>query len=890
MADPMTNGQANGHEANGAMPLRVLSGTELAEVAEIRAAASTLVERAMFARQAGLSFDGARDLYSIFGYPRVLTYRMMRAEYMRGGIAQRIVDAYPKATWRGGVTLFEDEDPKVTTPFEQAWLDLEQQHQIWSMLQRADILAGLSTYGVLLIGAPGDLSTPLPKGKPGDLLYFSPFSGGGGPGGDQQSRAQALDADCSIMTFDTDTQSPRFGLPLTYQLRRTELSSPMLQRPVHFSRILHIAEGLLGDNVYGTPTLESVFNLLIDLNKVTGGGAEAYFLRANPGMHVNIDKDMQLPTPKPGEKSEVEKMRESIDEYKFGFDRWFKTRGTEVTPLSSSVADFHSPADAILTQIAGTKGIPKRILLGSEMGQLASGQDKDNFNTAVQDRRTSYAGPSIVRLLADRLIEYGYLPKPAQYDIKWPVIEELSEDEKAKFANDLANVNKSYGATIFDDVEIREMAFGKEPLPEKQPWENLTEQDKANLAKTLALVNKEMGITVYTDDEIRKMSHGLEPLSDAEKVPIGAPEKVSVTQPPKLGADGLPVVQEGQALVAPNAATPSALARQLETLGQDEDLAHQLKALEAAIEANDTDTIDAIIGIRHAIDKPRKFASTQVQLSEAITEKLFAIGREIPDEDLADDGREDDAHVTVRYGLENDDPSDVEALLANWGAISLTLGPLDYFSAPDYDVVFAGVASPDLVELHEAISNQVECAESDHGAYRPHATIAYVRSGLGQTFKGRTDVAGMTATVDSVTFSASDSEKTEIGLNNSLETLSNPEGINQWTNVGPTGIAVKYYANDYSNLSTVGMIKGADLARVGAKEAHHALTKAGYVKVAPTVQKFRPSEKMGRSTAYTGSSKSSETQYAHPDGRMAVLKADYQKYRDSSVVVRHKNA
>src|ERR1700674_1714929 len=119
-------------------------------------------------------------MYQVLGYDRILTYRKYRARYARGGVAKRLVEAYPKATWRGGVSLFEDEDPEATTEFEKAWEDLETKFGIWSVLQRADILAGLSTYAVLLIGAPGELDEELPKGNPDQILFFSPFSGGGG--------------------------------------------------------------------------------------------------------------------------------------------------------------------------------------------------------------------------------------------------------------------------------------------------------------------------------------------------------------------------------------------------------------------------------------------------------------------------------------------------------------------------------------------------------------------------------------------------------------------------------------------------------------------------------------------------------------------------------------
>ena len=443
---------------------------------QFRAAASFLLERLQWMRQAGITFDGARDLYDVLGYDRIISAKQYRDRYARGGIAGRIVDAMPNATWRGEMELIEDEDPKVSTPFEEAWGELDTRLQVQAKLRRVDVLAGQSTYAVLLIGAGGDLSVELPRARaPKDLLYLMPFSGGGGPSSDQTLRTSAFDSDCSIFEFDVNPQSPRFGLPLSYQLKRVDVSSPALARPVHWTRILHVAEGCLSDEVYGQPALERVWNLLDDLDKVTGGGAEAFWLRANQGTHVDIDKDMALAEAK----DSVPALQEQLEKYKHGMTRWLRTRGVDIKTLGSDVANFSNPADAVLTQIAGAKGIPKRILTGSEMGELASSQDRDNWKDQVNGRQTGYAGPYIVRPLVDRLIKYGYLPTPAKgpqaYEVRWPHIEVLTEQEKAEGASKWATVNQTQGTPVFTPEEIRDKWYGMEPLTPEEIAANTPE-------------------------------------------------------------------------------------------------------------------------------------------------------------------------------------------------------------------------------------------------------------------------------------------------------------------------------------------------------------------------------------------------------------------------------
>jgi hypothetical protein len=582
--------------------LRALVGSFIgdAEVAGLdapvlHALGSVALERMMFGRSAGLSsFGGKRNLFDVLGYDDQLTYREYRGRYRRGGLAKRVVDVYPNAVWRAGAEVYEDENAETETAFELAWQALEAQLGAWNRFQRAHKLALLSTYSVLLIGAPGLLSDELPKGKPGGLLYLRPMSGGGGPSvGSQQmldGRSNAVLASCSIQSFETNPESPRYGEPLMYQMKQASIPADQLSHLIHYSRVIHVADDLLDDEVYGTPALESVWNLLDDLYKVEGGGSEAFWLRAKNAMHVDFAKTMGFPSSnKPGAQlvagltpDQRKSFEEKAQKLQHQIDSVMVTRGATINQLSSATANFKDPVDAITQLIAGTKAIPKRILVGSEMGQLASGQDKDNWNTQVQDKRTSWAFPSVVKLFVDRCVKYGYLPKPKEFHVEWPVIEDLTEDEKVKLQLDMANVNHVQQAVVYTEEEIREVT-GREPLTDAQSGEGLSEMQKAEIAAKLALTNKEMGITVFTDDEIRKVTYGFAPLSDAEKVPIGAPEKISVTAPPELGEDGQPIAQPE--------APPSPDAKPL--------IAAQLKALEQAIEDDDLVKIAELIGVTH---------------------------------------------------------------------------------------------------------------------------------------------------------------------------------------------------------------------------------------------------------------------------------------------------
>lgn len=470
----------------------------------LRAASDALLlDRYRFAKQHGMSFGDARDMYAVLGYNREISASQYRARYDRGGLAGRIVDSMPDAAFRGFVELIEDEDPEVSTAFETAWDDLDTRLNTCAKLKRTCVLSRQSTYACLLIGAPNELDTELPKGKPEGLKYLMPFSGGGGPGGGNTLRSalnSSFDADCTIEEFDLNLQSERFGQPLWYRLRRSELLSLAQAPRVHWTRMLHVAEGCLTDEVYGRPTLERVWNLLDDLDKVTGGGAEAFWLRANQGLHLNIDPEMALAEAK----ASIPALKEQLELWKHQLTRAIQTRGVDVDVLGSDVANFSNPADAILTQIAGATKIPKRILTGSEMGELASSQDRDNWKDQINGYQTGHLEPYVIRPFVARLIQYGYLPSPAKgplaYTVRFEQIQTLTEQEKSAGAASWANT-KVLDKPVFTDSEIRDKWYGMPPLTPEQIAEMTPQAEEAQDPASPQNLVEEMTSEEEVEDE-----------------------------------------------------------------------------------------------------------------------------------------------------------------------------------------------------------------------------------------------------------------------------------------------------------------------------------------------------------------------------------------------------
>lgn len=251
---------------------------------QFAALVSPLIERYQFASQHGLSHLGARDLYAAGGYPRKLTNAHYTDLYERGDIAERLVEAYPKATWVPGTSIFEDEDPDNITPWEIKVNSLFDRLDIWNVFKRADILSriGENGYSVVLLG--DNTRTPIDQEISSsidfdNLIYLQPL---------HQKNA-------SILEWDEDVFSERYSYPLLYQLKLgSDKGRKSSTLKVHWSRVIHFTEGGLDNPVYGPPALRSIFNRLMDAEKIFTAGSEAAFKRMDPGAAFSLKEGANL--------------------------------------------------------------------------------------------------------------------------------------------------------------------------------------------------------------------------------------------------------------------------------------------------------------------------------------------------------------------------------------------------------------------------------------------------------------------------------------------------------------------------------------------------------------------------------------------------------------------
>lgn len=381
---------------------------------------SAIMDRVRLAQVAGLRFAGERNYYQQFGYKVVLKGEDFLAKYGRQDIASRVVDAPPDATWSTPPEIIAPAG--LTTTFNA----LVKQHKLWTILHRVDRLSRMGRYSGLLIGTKGQAHFPMMKNK--DVLYLRSFH----------------EDQIPIATTVDDTTNPRFGLPEFYDLVLSKEGDASIQRGsreiqgtikgpptqdrekrIHWTRMLHIVENPVQNDVYSQPIMEKVFNILDDILKVTGGTAEAYWLTANRGLQADIDKDMEL------DKDDAEALADELDEYQHQLRRILRTRGVTLNDLGTKTPDPKNTFEVLVAILSGATGIPKRILLGSEAGQLASEQDRANWAERIQERRNLFAEPFVLNPFVDRLQEYGLLPE-GDYEWKWPEAFKVSPLERSQ--------------------------------------------------------------------------------------------------------------------------------------------------------------------------------------------------------------------------------------------------------------------------------------------------------------------------------------------------------------------------------------------------------------------------------------------------------------------------
>ena len=391
------------------------------------------MNRMWLAKILGQQYKGKRNIYDSLGYPQdsELNFQYYFNLYDRQDIASAIIDRPVEAAWDGLLGVSSPTDSgKEDDALQAAWLKMEKEFGLSFEFSRLDKLVGIGQFAILLFGFSDvkeqtDFKKPL-TGAP-KLLYINSFSEG----------------DINITEWEINPANPRYGLPLRYTLDISSPEQPGSKRvtgqlEVHYSRVMHVSEDSIRSNVYGTPRLKAIINRLLDLEKLLGGDAEMFWKGARPGYFGKVDKDASMSD------TEWDALTDQLENYEHDLIRFLHAQGMSIESLAQQIADPASHVDIQLQAVCAKTGIPKRVFVGSERGELSSTQDEIQWRTLIKTRQRKFCESKILIPFVDMCMDYGALPRVEDYIVDWEDLFSPSEKEKAEVGQVRASALESW--------------------------------------------------------------------------------------------------------------------------------------------------------------------------------------------------------------------------------------------------------------------------------------------------------------------------------------------------------------------------------------------------------------------------------------------------------------
>ena len=183
-----------------------------------------------------------------------------------------------------------------------------------------------------------------------------------------------------------------------------------------------------------------------------------FWLSGNRGLHADIDKEMDI------DPADAAALSDEIEEWQHQLRRVIRTRGVKLNDLGGTVPNPKEIFEIIMSLLSGTTGIPRRILLGSEAGQLASEQDRANWAERIEERRVLHVNPHILDPTLELLQGVQLLPE-GDVEWDWPsafIQNPLEQGQTmAQIARAVGNLSRQTGGStpmqLLSERECREV-------------------------------------------------------------------------------------------------------------------------------------------------------------------------------------------------------------------------------------------------------------------------------------------------------------------------------------------------------------------------------------------------------------------------------------------------
>lgn len=425
----------------------IANGNDAANSRELR-------QRMAAVMSGGYDFaDTLHNVFLDFGYPMSLKFSNFWNMYRRFGVAKNVVELPVDTGWMTPPTI------EGTEQFNNELERLNDRINLWVRMKGLDTRQRVGRYAGMFMRVRDGKTPDQPlEGKlngESALMEMMPL----------------YESQLEVVESDDDPNSETFGQPVMLQYSQSIVGSRNEEARntinIHASRIVFAAEGADNGWIYGIPSLEPVYNSLMDLRKIIGGGGEGFYKNASQ----NIVFDLKDGASAVSYKDKLDQFNEQYDDFSRNrFRRAMWTPGMEATTLDSTLVQPKQFFDIALNDVAAGSQIPATILIGQQTGRLASEEDSRHFLSVVQSRRENFM-TEMTRDVIDWCITFGILPS-SEYDVEWDDLLARSDSEKLDNADKMASINekqfKSGGEVPFSGEEIRE-AGGFDAEPEEEP-------------------------------------------------------------------------------------------------------------------------------------------------------------------------------------------------------------------------------------------------------------------------------------------------------------------------------------------------------------------------------------------------------------------------------------
>jgi len=375
---------------------------------------NTLAPR-YIAASLGTQFKNNRDFYQVFGWESNISSSLLYSIYKAHGIAKAVNDTPVTTTWRYYPTV------KGSSSFETSMGLLNKRIKLFDTLKKADRLSGVSFYSIIVLNIKNQsYKSKLRSFQMKNLTSVSVYA----------------DHEVQIIPYLDEKTKSRYGIK-AYKIGMVE---------VHPSRVIHVAEN--SDNgVQGQSRLAPIYNQLMDMWKISGSTAELYYISASLLLNAKAMDGFKV------NKGDATELQDGLLEVVNKMKGFLITNGFEVENIAPDITSPKDSWDVMEKFISSTSAIPRRVLFGSEMGELASTQDQSTYYERIESRQTNHVTPNIINTFIDKCMVFSDL-EFSDYDVTWQKLSALSEKDVSEAVRFYATSLKSLNDSLLGDSPI----------------------------------------------------------------------------------------------------------------------------------------------------------------------------------------------------------------------------------------------------------------------------------------------------------------------------------------------------------------------------------------------------------------------------------------------------